>query len=240
MRKTRILLLSSLLTAAAAAVLLGVLFLNGVLQFNTPSKERYPVRGVDVSHYQGKIDWEVLSAQGISFAYIKATEGSSSTDERFPENWSGAGSTGLRIGAYHFFSFESAGKTQAENFISAVEPVPGMLPPAADVEPYGAFDEVTPEVLNELSIWLADVEARYGMKPVIYTTAGYYGTIREAFPEHDIWLRSVYGKPSGKTAWTFWQYSDRTRLNGYDGDEAFIDMNVFAGTEAEFKAYGAS
>ena len=216
MRKTRILLLSSLLTAAAAAVLLSVLFLTGVLQFNRPSKERYPVRGVDVSHYQGRIDWETLSAQGISFAYIKATEGSFSTDGRFPENWSDAGKTGLRIGAYHFFSFESAGKTQAENFISAVEPVPGMLPPAADVE------------------------ARYGMKPVIYTTAGYYGTIREAFPEHDIWLRSVYGKPSGKTAWTFWQYSDRTRLNGYDGDEAFIDMNVFAGTEAEFKAYGAS
>ena len=238
MRKTRILLLSSLLTAAAAAVLLGALFLSGVLQFNRPSKERYPVRGVDVSHYQGKIDWETLSAQGISFAYIKATEGSFSTDERFSENWSGAGKTGLRIGAYHFFSFETAGKTQAENFIGTVDALSGMLPPAADVEPYGKFRKLTPGVLDELSVWLSEVEAHYGIRPVIYTTAGFCGAVREAFPEHDIWIRSVYGKPSGKTGWTFWQYSDRVKKDGYCGDEKFIDMNVFAGTEEEFRNYG--
>ena len=236
-KKGKNILLASLLTAAAAGVLLAALFFAGVLQFNRPSRERYPVRGVDVSHYQGEIDWEVLSAQGISFAYIKATEGSSSADERFVFNFSEAQKTGLRIGAYHFFSFESAGKTQAENFISAVEPIPGMLPPAADVEPYGSFRELTPGVLNELSVWLSTVEEHYGKKPVIYTTAAYYETIREAFPEHGIWLRSVYGKPSGKTEWTFWQYSDRMKLNGYDGDEKFIDMNVFAGTEEDLAAY---
>ena len=237
MRKKRKLLSAAFLILAALAVI-AVLFYTGVLQFNRPSENRYPVRGVDVSHYQGAIDWEVLSGQGISFAFIKATEGSSSTDECFRENWSDAGKTGLRIGAYHFFSFESAGKTQAENFITAVETVPGMLPPAADVEPYGGFDELTPEVLKELAVWLADTEEHYGMKPVIYTTAAYYGAIRKAFPEHDIWLRSVYGKPSGKTEWTFWQYSERTRLDGYAGEERFIDMNVFCGTEEAFSVYG--
>lgn len=238
MRKKRALLSAALLILAALAAVISVLFYTGVLQFNRPSKERYPVRGVDVSHYQGEIDWEVLSSQGISFAYIKATEGSFSTDERFSENWSGAGKTGLRIGAYHFFSFETAGKTQAEIFIGTVDALSGMLPPAADVEPYGKFRKLTPGVLDELSVWLSEVEAHYGIRPVIYTTAGFCGTVREAFPEHDIWIRSVYGKPSGKTGWTFWQYSDRAKKDGYGGDEKFIDMNVFAGTEEEFRNYG--
>ena len=94
-------------------VVLTALYGYGVLQgwflLNNPSREQYPIRGVDVSHYQGDIDWEVLSRQDIRFAYIKATEGSSHTDERFRENWDHAADTELKVGAYHFFSFDRTG-----------------------------------------------------------------------------------------------------------------------------------
>lgn len=133
-------LLRWLLPAAAlltAAAVLAALFFTGVLKLNTPSRERYPVRGVDVSSWQGEIDWPTLAGQGLSFAFIKATEGSGFTDPRFSYNWEEARKTALRVGAYHFFSYDSPGKTQADNFIAAVPREPGALPPVVDVEFYG-------------------------------------------------------------------------------------------------------
>ncbi len=110
--------------AVGALCVLGVAFaalvLRGVLVLNTPSRADYPVWGVDVSHYQGEIDWEALRAQGVRFAFIKATEGSSHVDERFAQNADGASAAGVPAGAYHFFSFESPGQTQAENLLSAL------------------------------------------------------------------------------------------------------------------------
>lgn len=236
-RPNRRLLPILLIAASALLAVLALLFYTGTLQFNHPSPSRYPIRGVDVSAYQGTIDWETLSSQGIRFAYIKATEGSSMEDRAFRRNWEEAGKTGLRIGAYHFFSFETSGKTQAENFIAAVGASEGMLPPAADVEPYGTFSELTPDVTEELAIWLAAVERHYGIRPILYTTQAYDSALRSAFPEYRIWIRSVFTAPSEKNDWTIWQYSCRTRLDGYDGEEKFIDMNVFAGTEEEFTKF---
>ena len=222
----------------AAMLTLAVLLYAGILQINHPSAEKFPVKGVDVSSYQGDIDWKTLSDQGIRFAYIKATEGSSMEDRCFCYNWSEAAKTDLRIGAYHFFSFETSGQTQAENYIRSVKAPETMLPPAADVEPYGKYTELTPTVLDDLSVWLRTVETQYGIKPIIYTSNNFYSKIKAAFPTYDIWIRSVYGVPSKQITWVFWQYSSRMRLDGYSGDERFIDMNVFAGTEEEFRQYG--
>lgn len=106
-------------------------------KLNNPSKRTYPITGVDVSHYQGTIDWNILNDQGIRFAYIKATEGSSYIDERFFENWEQSRNSNIIAGAYHFFSFDSSGEDQAKHFIDIVEKYDGMLPPAIDVEYYG-------------------------------------------------------------------------------------------------------
>ena len=91
---------------------IGIMLWNGIIFLNNPSIDEYPIRGVDVSSYQGKIDWKTLSEQDIQFAFIKATEGSSFVDPNFSENYSNARKTKLRIGAYHFFSYDSSGKTQ--------------------------------------------------------------------------------------------------------------------------------
>jgi len=210
----------------------------GIIQVNHPSKDKYSIRGVDVSEYQGDIDWIVLANQDIDFAFVKATEGSSYTDEHFSENWENASKTDLRIGAYHFFSLESSGKSQAEHFCNTVEAVENMLPPVVDVEPYGTYKDISEENLSELTDWLTVTEEYYGIKPIIYTTSKWYNKlIKDSFPDYDIWIRSVYSKPNKDVEWTFWQYSNRMRLGGYDGEEKYIDMNVFCGSAEEFAGY---
>ena len=233
---------SVILRACILICLLAVLILlyNGVIQINHPPYELYPVRGVDVSHYQGDIDWGILSGQGIRFAFIKATEGTDFTDEKFLSNREGAQKAGLRVGAYHFFSLVSPGAEQAEHFFSVAGPTEDMLPPVVDVEPYGRWkntDIDTGALLSELESCLEALDEKYGMRPIIYTTKDWYPFIHERFPEHDIWIRSVVFGPSKNIEWKFWQYSDRKTLSGYNGKERFIDMDLFRGSEEEFERY---
>lgn len=97
---------------SAALILTGtaaLLIYHGVILLNNPSETEYPVRGVDVSSYQGEIDWGVLSAQNLDFAFIKATEGSSMVDPCFAYNFSEAQKCDISVGAYHFFSYDSPG-----------------------------------------------------------------------------------------------------------------------------------
>lgn len=220
---------------------LGIMLWNGIIFLNNPSREEYPVRGVDVSSYQGEIDWKTLSEQDIQFAFIKATEGSSFVDPNFSENYSNAQSTKLRIGAYHFFSYDSSGKAQAENFIKAVPISDNMLPPVVDVEFYGDKEQNLPDTKNvdkELKAFLQEVERHYKIKPIIYATGKSYDMfISGKYNSYNIWIRNILSSPSlsdGK-AWTFWQYTDRAVLNGYNGSEKFIDMNVFNGSKEDFK-----
>ena len=212
-----------------------------------PSPARYPVRGVDVSSHNGEIDWPVLSAQDISFVYMKATEGSDFIDRRFAYNYAEAQKTALRVGAYHFWSYTSAGKTQAENYINTVPRIPHMLPPVIDVELLGKreWDPPAPEeVRAELSDMIALLTAHYGGPPVLYASAHAYRVylMDGAFSGCDIWIRDVVKEPrlpDGR-AWTFWQYTDTARLPGYVGGIEHIDMNVFCGSAAEFAAYRAN
>ncbi len=225
------------------SALLALLLYLGIVHINNPSKAKYPVNGVDVSAYQGQVDWDTLSSQDIDFAYIKATEGSTFKDSCFEYNWKEAGETDLRIGAYHFFSFESSGEKQAANFIDSVDAIPMMLPPVIDVEYYGKYqneDDIdVVEIRAELRNMINILKEEYGVNPVLYVSEETYNTIvAQEFSDCDIWYRSVYGKIDGELDWTFWQYSNRHRLNGYEGEEPFIDMNVFYGTKEEFESYG--
>lgn len=222
----------------------GVLWYNGIIWLNTPSKSKYPVRGIDVSSYQGVIDWEKIESQKISFAFIKATEGSGFTDEYFAENYKNSAHTSIRIGAYHFFSFDSPGKTQAENYIKSVEKRDNMLPPVIDVEYYNGNGSDPPDeekARQNLNDLINELKSYYGMDPIIYATDVTYDRyIKNHFENNDIWIRSIFTKAalSDDRKWTFWQYCNRGRLDGYNGVEKFIDLNVFNGTKEEFECYG--
>lgn len=235
------------LCLAAAAVLLGaavfLLWYFGLLVPNAPSRRRYPVRGVDVSAYQGEIDWEVLAGQGIRFAFIKATEGSSFTDERFAENYPAARAAGLAAGGYHFFSYDSPAETQADHFIATVPRDEDALPPVIDIEFYGDYFRTPADaetVRAELAVLIARLTGHYGRPPVLYATRRAYGLyLAGGFEGCPVWIREVYFAPSlpDGRAPAFWQYSDRCRLPGYAGEEARIDLDVFCGSEQEFLAF---
>ena len=191
------------------------------------------VIGVDVSSYQADIDMDKLKEQNVKFIYIKATEGSKSQDDRFAENWENAENAGLLSGAYHFFSYDSEGKTQAENFINTVgKDIKGRLLPAVDVEYYGDKEQNPPEkedVVRELKIFLDALEKEYGTKPLIYTRSDIYDKyLKGEFDGYKKWISSLYTPLSWnyKDDWYIWQYLNRGELEGYSGGEKYIDLNI--------------
>lgn len=232
-----------ILIVIVVALVLTIAILNGMIRFNNPSIKDFPVRGVDVSSYQGNIDWEILSKQNISFAFIKATEGSSFVDEYFKYNWESANKTELKVGAYHFFSYDSSGETQGNNFINTVPISEKSLPPVVDIEFYGDYYKNEPsknDSQRELTVLLEKLEKHYCKKPIIYATQKSYNLyIKDSYQDYPIWIRDVLTKPklSDNRTWTFWQYTDKEKLDGYSGKERFIDMNVFNGSNEEFMKF---
>ncbi len=239
-------------------MLLGGLFFiilnSGIVWFNMPSKKNYPVMGVDVSAHQGNIDWNILSKQNVSFAFIKATEGSGWVDKKFAYNFTYSMKYGLIVGAYHFFSFDSSGESQAKHFIANVPKYVTMntcvLPPVVDLEFYGDKYSNPPSaesIYKELRTFLILLEQHYKKKPIIYTTPSFYKAyLHTRHLEYPLWIRSVFFSPDSilakvfdvyfdKTQWTFWQYNPKGVLEGYEKGEKFIDLNVYNGSYADFK-----
>ncbi len=221
-------------------LLFTILVYKKIVIINNPSDNKYPITGVDISHYQGSINWNDIYNQNIDFAFMKATEGSSTIDEYFERNWSNAQETPIVVGAYHFYSFDSSVETQAENFISTVGSLKGKMPPVIDFEFYSNYEKNPPDINTtraNLQLLLDILEDYYGVKPIIYATVKSYNLyIKSEFTEYPLWIRNVYYSPDlgMKNRWTFWQYTDTAVLKGYHGDEKYIDMNVFHGTEKEF------
>lgn len=206
------------------------------------NRDKYPVFGVDVSNYQGLIDWHQLEAQDVSFAFIKATEGSGHVDESARRNLENAAETDIKLSAYHFFSFDSPGETQAANFISVVEKDDIDIPPVVDIEYYADKKSNKPSKSEAEAILrplLEDLEEYYGEKPIIYTTLPVYCRyVKEGFSDYPLWIRSVNMEPD-LLDWKFWQYCDSGKLDGYVGDEECIDFNVYNGSFEEFiEEYG--
>lgn len=237
--------------AAALAALLVLLVGYGlvkakVVQVN-PLFVRECVTGVDVSNHQAEVDMAALSGQGVQFVYIKATEGTSYVDDYFDENWAAAKAAGVPCGAYHFFSFDTPGAGQAENFISTVGPLDGCLVPVVDVEWYGDKERRRPfkaDVVRELSAFLDALEAEYGVKPMLYAQGVLYDEyLADDFADYPRWVRSVYfpiGLYLDDDAWTLWQYSDSGRLEGSTGHEENFDLNALnPGTTLEQLTVGS-
>lgn len=225
-------------TCALAAAAFA-LYRGGWIQLNHPDAARYPVRGIDVSHHQGEVDWAKVAASGVAFAYLKASEGTDWRDRRFAENWTGAERAGLARGAYHFFTFCAPGAGQAANFLAAAPPTAGALPPVVDVEFVGNCKSWSSldDVRAELAVFLTEVEKAWGARPLLYlTSAAQERIVRGHFKDQPLWMRSVFGALGDRLApeWTFWQYSETGTVPGVSG---LVDLNVFRGSAEELHAY---
>jgi lysozyme len=202
---------------------------------NHPDADRFSIWGLDVSHHQGAIDWlTVAKDPRLRFAFIKATEGGDFRDTRFAENWRAAKAAGLRVGAYHFFTFCTDPVLQARNFLGVVPNEPDALPPAIDLEFGGnCQNRKTPEeVRRDVLLLAAALERGTGKKPVLYVTGQAFWTFvdRSEVPL-PLWFRDLWAEPKHPT-WLFWQFANREQVDGITGP---VDMNVFRGDETAWR-----
>jgi lysozyme len=198
------------------------------------------VWGIDVSHHQGRIQWDALRGQGLSFVYMKATEGDYMADPNFLENWQGAARAGLARGAYHFYDLCGRGAAQAAEFIRLVPRSPGSLPPAIDLEPSAGCKRLPSRksLLKELAAYSRKVRSRYGKAPVLYITYEYYERyLKGAKHDYLLWIPDYKRAPilPDRKPWTFWQVSNKAAVRGIKGP---VDVNLFRGSAAQFAFLG--
>lgn len=193
----------------------------------------YSIRGIDVSHHQGKINWEKLSKakignEPIGFVFIKATEGRSLLDENFNDNFYKSREFGFIRGAYHYFKPQIPAKEQADYFLKQVHLEEGDLPPVLDIEETG---ELSPAELQKATLtWLKQVEKHYGVPPILYTNYKFkkYYLNNEEFDRYPYWIAHYYVKTlSYKGSWKFWQHTDCGHLDGIKGN---VDFNIYNGS----------
>lgn len=197
--------------------------------------EGYEIHGIDISHYQGEIDWDELRNNGmiercpVRFVMIKATEGSTRIDDRFAENFYQAREYGFIRGAYHFWSTRSSGRAQAEHFLRQVKLEDGDLPPVLDVE-HKAKDQTPEEFKESVLTWLRLVEKAYDAKPIIYTYYKFKLTYLNdsVFNDYPYWIAHYYvDSVKYEGPWKFWQHTDCGRLPGIKG---YVDFNIYNGS----------
>lgn len=206
--------------------------------FNIKIPKKYTIHGIDVSYYQGKIDWQKVKAMKdddvkVTFAFIKATEGLLNVDPYFQRNWREAPKAGIKVGAYHFFRPKRAGLWQANFFLQTVSFEKGDLPPVVDIE---SLDGVSPaKMRKELNAFIIQVEVKTKVKPIIYSGLKFYkANLMGYYDDYPLWV-AHYHQPKLKLAssiWKFWQHSDKARINGINH---VVDFNAFNGDSLTFK-----
>lgn len=201
--------------------------------------EGFEIHGIDISHYQGKIDWEQLTNAMIKgcpvrFVIIKSTEGSSRLDENFRENFNQARDFGFIRGVYHFWSNKSTAREQAYYFLDQVHLTDGDLPPVLDIE-HKPADKSVEDFQRDVLTWLHIVEDKYHVKPIIYTYYKFKEQYLSApvFEDYPYWIAHYYvDKVQYKGKWKFWQHTDVGKLPGIKG---YVDFNIYNGSYYELK-----
>jgi GH25 family lysozyme M1 (1,4-beta-N-acetylmuramidase) len=219
--------------------------------FNPP--DQYPIRGVDISRFEGEIDWLRVSKLGISFAYIRAT-GPVSVDGAFSKHWEQTQRYHISHGAYHVFSYCQPVAAQFDLITRTIPAEADALPIAIDFEKYppGIMNtesecatKLSDDKLRDSAIELAEqIQSRYGKVPVIYGASAVLSRVLDdRFNRYMIWLASyTRGDAShhedlglrGNNPWTLWQYTGTATVDGIGMN---VDLNVFFGTHKQFELF---
>ncbi|GAC1329400.1 MAG: hypothetical protein NVSMB26_05660 [Beijerinckiaceae bacterium] len=204
----------------------------------------HAIHGIDVSKYQGDIDWQAVRDAGVRFAWIKATEGGDVTDSKFQANWEGARAAGIPRGAYHFAFWCRPWYEEINWFKKNVPVEPDALPPVLDVEatPQSKLCKRTLErekTIADMRLMLQELERHYGKKPIIYSSVDFYQSILfdGALSDYPIWVRSTKYHPAvryGNRHWHFWQYASDGTVAGVRGA---VDRNTFYGSEGDWRRW---
>lgn len=192
--------------------------------------------GVDVSHYQGMIDWSRVASAGKSFAFIKATEGTGYVDSSFRKNWEGTQAAGILRGAYHFFRPAADSVQQADHFLRVIGP--SELAPVLDVEV--TDNRSWNEIYEGVLAWVDRVGSATNRRPIIYTAPGFWkkGPTNRVETSTDLWVAhwgvNAPHIPVGWANWLFWQYTEKESVPGINGG---VDGNRFNGDLAALRQH---
>jgi len=201
--------------------------------------EQADATGIDVSHYQGTVDWAKVQSAGNSFAFAKATESVGSVDTQFATNWAGMKDAGLIRGAYHFFHADANATDQADHFMQTVQLEPGDLPPVLDIESGGLDGASDSALIEGVTTWLSLVEQNTGFTPMIYVSPSFANEyLQSKFGAYPLWV-AEYGVSQPKTTngwetWTFWQHSQSGTMSGVSGP---VDLDTFNGPVSKLRAF---
>lgn len=200
----------------------------------------FVVHGIDVSHHNKLIDWNLVkyiskSTDTLSFVFIKATEGRDHLDTLFLYNWESSKRTNLIRGAYHYFKTNVPAETQAKLFIERVPLTSGDLPPVIDVEEsrFGWKYALEFEVLKMARV----LEDHYKVKPIIYISHNYYELYFNTplFASYPFWI-ARYNNHHRLLNLDFWKFWQHTEVGSVGGVKGAVDINVFVGSFEELKA----
>ena len=205
-----------------------------------PGSDR--VDGLDVSYYEGQVDWPAVRQAGKRFAFIRVSDGTGFPDTEFARNWAGAKAAGVLRGPYQFFRPAEDPNAQADLFLQKIDAAgsfePGDLPPVMDIETTGG--QTTSVIAAHMTTWLGRVQQATGRIPIIYTASGLWADMGnpDGFASFPLWVAN-YGvtcpsMPASFTAWKFWQYTSTGSVAGLSGA---IDLDRWNGTLDELLAF---
>ncbi len=198
-------------------------------------------KGIDVSRWQGAIDWQAVAADGVVFAACRATIGDYYTDPQFAANWQGMKAAGIYRCAYHVLRPDIDVVRQINHFESTVVEA-GDLPHVLDVEVTG---DQSDEVIRAQTLGcLQEMEARFGRRPLVYTGDWFWTPhigAQNWVDDYDLWVAHYYWPavstpklPAGWMIWRIWQHSNQGSVAGIVGN---VDLGWFGGRLDDLKAY---
>ncbi len=205
--------------------------ISDVRNFQVLEKHEGKAMGIDVSEFQGKIDWNLVDTlekkYPLTFVFIRATAGNDKIDCQFKRNWLGAKKRKMIRGAYHYYRPNENSLEQAQLFIKNVHFQKGDLPPVLDIEKLPK-DQSLENLKIGLKRWLKAVELHYGVKPIIYTSEKYYDDFLKAeFSDYLFWIANYnFYREEIQEDWLFWQFTERATVSGIKGN---VDVNIYNG-----------
>ena len=193
----------------------------------------YDVRGLDLSHHNGKILYEGLDT--LDFVFLKATEGTTHIDRDFETHYKGFKNKGIALGVYHFFRFDTNGKEQANHFLNRIKGHTFQVPLIVDVEHENNPKVRREKVIQRLNEFMQTIKKKTGQKPIIYTNGdGYSDFVEKEFDDHTLWLSSTNAWRPAMMDCTFWQFNINADLMEITHR---ADLNVFRGSRVEWESY---
>lgn len=222
-------------TVFSAAMLCSI---SGAADAENGTASAAPVEtvGVDLSKWQGAVDFTQIKAVGKTYVFVKLSQGADGFDPNYQRNIADARATGLYVGSYHFYTTDHTAQSQFDNLAKHLDLKAGDLPLVVDIEVLSKNS--IPDLASELKTFLDLIENKYGIKPIIYSGENFANEYLKGFADYPLWLAEYTGAPAPKlpldwNAWAFWQHSQSGSVPGVNGA---VDLDRFNGSAEQLEA----